>query len=327
MMALVFVVVLIVVMVMMVALAFRIVALVIVVVMMLGFQRFERRFQRIALFDRGKQIGAGERVPRRGDDRRFGIQLAHHVEHLLKAFFADVLRTRKHHAVRGFDLVHIEFAEVLAIDARLLGVDDRDAAVDHDLVVENAADRRLDVGKLADAGRFDQDAVGMKLVQHLLERLGEVADERAADAAGVHLGDLDARLLQERAVDADLAEFVLDQHELFTRKAFGDHLLDQRRLACAQKSTENIDFCHICPSFRAGKQPRLFFDAILSHFLNFASFILWTFCEHPAGIRTAAQASRSGRRAHSARSGCTLWNRTAFSDRCPSGRPFRMRRS
>ena len=98
----------------------------------------------------------------------------------------------------------------------------------------------------------------MELLENLFERFGEVADERAADAAGVHLRDLDARFLQERAVDADLAEFVFDEDQLFAVEAVRDQFFDERRLACAQKPAENIDLCHIYPSFPAGI-PRLFF--------------------------------------------------------------------
>ena len=72
--------------------------------------------------------------------------------------------------------------------------------------------------------------------------------KRAADAAGVHLGDVDAGILQKAAVNADLAEFVFDQHNLFTLERFLDELFDQGRFACTQKAGENINFrylfCH-----------------------------------------------------------------------------------
>ena len=183
---------------MVVALALRIVAFLVIVVMVmvvLRFERFHMRLQRVAALDRLHKVCAGKLIPRRGNDRRFRVQLAHHVEHFLQALLAYVLRTAQNHAVRGLDLVHVKLAEVLAIDARLLGVDDRDAAVDDHVVGKHAADRALDVRKLAHAGRLDEDAVRMELVQHFFERFGKIADERAADAAGVHLRDLNARFL------------------------------------------------------------------------------------------------------------------------------------
>ena len=54
----------------------------------------------------------------------------------------------------------------------------------------------------------------MVLLHDLVQGLAEVPHQGAADAAGVHLGDLDAGLLEEAAVNADLAELVFDQHDL-----------------------------------------------------------------------------------------------------------------
>ena len=85
----------------------------------------------------------------------------------------------------------------------------------------------------------------MELFEHLFERFGKISDEAAADAAGIHLGDFDAGVLQKRAVDADLTELVFNQHQLLADVCFGDQLFDERRLACAEKPAENIDFCHV----------------------------------------------------------------------------------
>ena len=84
----------------------------------------------------------------------------------------------------------------------------------------------------------------MELLHDLAQGLVEIAHERAADAAGGHLGDLDAGLLEEAAVDVDLTEFIFDQHELFARVGFGNELFDERRFAGAEKTGENVNFCH-----------------------------------------------------------------------------------
>ena len=55
---------------------------------------------------------------------------------------------------------------------------------------------------------------GWYCVQHLPQRLAEVAHQGAADAAGVHLGDLDAGVLEKAAVNADLTELIFDQNDL-----------------------------------------------------------------------------------------------------------------
>jgi hypothetical protein len=109
----------------------------------------------------------------------------------------------------------------------------------------HALDSAGHVGQLADAGRLDDDAVGVVLLHHLLQSGAEIAHQRAADAAGVQLIDLDAGLLQKAAVDADLAELVLDEHDLLACKGLFDELLDKGGLTGAKEAGENIDLGHI----------------------------------------------------------------------------------
>ena len=131
--------------------------------------------------------------------------------------------------VRIADLVVEEFAEVANVHTALAGIDDGNLAADDG--AGNAGHRLRNVGKLADAGRLDEDAVGSIVLDDLIERLGEVADEGAADAAGIHFGYLDACVLEEAAVNGDLAEFVLDEDELFVFVALCNELADERGLA------------------------------------------------------------------------------------------------
>ncbi|SCJ73638.1 Uncharacterised protein [uncultured Blautia sp.] len=67
----------------------------------------------------------------------------------------------------------------------------------------------------------------MELSLHVLQRLVEVPHQGAADAPGGHLADLHAGLLQKAAVNADLAELVLDQHQLFAGKGLRQQLFDK----------------------------------------------------------------------------------------------------
>ena len=83
-----------------------------------------------------------------------------------------------------------------------------------------------------------------ELRQHVAQRLGKVADQRTADTAGIHLGDLDAGVLEEAAVNADFAEFVLDQDNLPALERTFQQFADQGRLAGAEESGNNINFCH-----------------------------------------------------------------------------------
>ena len=100
------------------------------------------------------------------------------------------------------------------------------------------------VTQLAHAGGLDHDAVRVVLLHHLLQGGAEIAHQRAADAAGVQFVDLDAGLLEEAAVNADLAELVLDQHHFLACKGLLDELFDQGGFAGTQETGEDINFGH-----------------------------------------------------------------------------------
>ena len=84
----------------------------------------------------------------------------------------------------------------------------------------------------------------MELSLHVLQSLVEVAHQRTADAAGGHLGDLDAGFLQEAAVNVDLAKFVFDQHQLFALVGLRQQLFDECGLTGTQEAGDDVDFCH-----------------------------------------------------------------------------------
>ena len=220
------------------------------------------------LFDGGEDGLAVQLVPRSRQNGGVGVLLAQHRGGSLELFLRELLRAGKNDRAGGLDLVVVELTEVLHIDLDLAGVGHGDIAVELELaraLVDRALDGDDDVRELADAARLNEDAVGVELRHDLFERLVEVTDEGAADAARGHLGDLDARLLQKAAVDVDLAEFVLDQHELFAAVGFRDQLFDERGLAGAQKAGENVNFRH--------KKYASFF------FIDFQTYIISRICE------------------------------------------------
>ena len=219
------------------------------------------------LFDGGEDGLAVQLVPRSRQNGGVGVLLAQHRGGSLELFLRELLRTGKNDRAGGLDLVVVELTEVLHIDLDLAGVGHGDIAVELELgaLVHRALHGNDDVRELADAARLNEDAVGVELRHDLFERLVEVTDEGAADAARGHLGDLDAGLLQKAAVDVDLAEFVLDQHELFAAVGFRDQLFDERGLAGAQKAGENVNFRH--------KKYASFF------FIDFQTYIISRICE------------------------------------------------
>ena len=144
------------------------------------------------------------------------------------------------------DLVIIELAKVLHIHFDLVHIGHSHKAVQADRQgLAHTLNSAGHITQLANAGRLDQDAVRMISLHDLFQRLAEVAHQGAADAAGVQLVDLNASLTHKAAVNADLAEFVFDQHNLFALERFLDELFNQGRFACTQKAGENINFSYL----------------------------------------------------------------------------------
>ena len=139
-------------------------------------------------------------------------------------------------------LVVEELAEVAHVHPALAGVHHRHLGAD--LRAFHAGDGPGHVTELAHAGGLNDDPVGSVILHHLFQRLGEVAHQGAADAAGVHLRNLHPGVLQKAAVNGDLAELVLDQHQLFALIGLGNQLADQGRLTGAQKAGKNVYLGH-----------------------------------------------------------------------------------
>ena len=188
---------------------------------------------------------AGQGVPGGGDDGSGGVLLTQHGHSGGDLFLGGVLGAAQDDAACVADLVVVELTEVLHIHLDLVDVGHGNEAAQLNIqMLGHALDSAGHVRQLADAGGLDNDAVGVVLLHHLLQSGAEIAHQRAADAAGVQLIDLDAGLLQKAAVDADLAELVLDEHDLLAGKGLFDELLDKGGLTGAKEAGENIDLGH-----------------------------------------------------------------------------------
>ena len=179
------------------------------------------------------------------------VVLPQEVDALLDALLGGVLGAAEDDGLGVLDLVDEELAEVLGVHAALADIGNGGAALEGDFVaVHHVHHNAADVGELAHAGGLDDDAVGMIGIDQLVQRAAEVAHQRAADAAGVQLGDLDAGIAHEAAVHANLAVFILQQNHLFIAERAAQQLLDQRGLARAEETGNDIDLRHdllTCP--------------------------------------------------------------------------------
>ena len=207
--------------------------------------------QALGALDHVQHLLAGEFIPGRGDDAGVFVVLAQKVDALLDALLSGVLGAAEDDGFGVFDLIDEEFAEVPGIHAALADIGNGGAALEVDFVaVHHVHHHAADVGQLAHAGGLDDDAIGMIGIDQLVQRAAEVAHQRAADAAGVQFGDLDAGIAHEAAVHADLAVFVLQQNHLFTLEGAAQQLFNQRGLACAEETGNDIDLRHdslTCP--------------------------------------------------------------------------------
>jgi len=203
---------------------------------------------------------AGQGIPCGGHDGSGGVLLAQHGDRSGDLLLAGGLGAAQDDAACVADLIIIELTEVLHIHLDLVDIGHGDKTVQlHIQMLSHSLHSAGDIAQLAHTGGLNDDAVGVVLLHHLLQSGTEIAHQRAADAACVQLVDLDAGLLQEAAVDADLTKLVLDQDHLLARKGFLDELLDQGRLAGTKEAGENIDIRHnaVClflfPKARKGR--------------------------------------------------------------------------
>ena len=237
---------LIIVMVMMAA-ALTLVIIVVIVMMMLFFFRQKLICQRYRLYHGVMDRLPGQLIPWSSDNARIGILLTDHGDRRIQLLLVNVLGPGQNNGACGLDLIVVELTEVLHIDADLLDVRHCHQRTDLKVaVLRRILDRPAHVRQLAHARRLNQDMIRMELVHNLTQRLGKITHKRAADAAGIHLCDVDAGVLQESAVNADLAEFILNQDNLLSCKHILDQLLDQCCLPCSEKTRNNINFSHFC---------------------------------------------------------------------------------
>ena len=202
----------------------------------------------LAVHDRDNLL-AVEGSPIGRDDCGRRVFLLQQIHRRIDLGLARVAGAAEDQAGSMADLVIIKLTEILHIEFDLVHITDRDKAVEGDRQhFGHALHRAGHVRQFANAGRLDQDTVGVVGIHNLLERFAEIADKAAADTAGVEFVDLDAGLPHEAAVDADFTELIFDQHELFTAEGFLNQLFDEGCLARAKEAGKNINFglvlCH-----------------------------------------------------------------------------------
>ena len=153
-----------------------------------------------------KDCLSGELIPWRGDDSCIGVQLTDDFSIRCELCFIHVLSLGKNNTGCGCDLIIEELFEIAMIHFAASGVDNGAVAVQF-----NPADCfhcPQDIGKLSDSRGLNDDPIRMICIDDLLQRLLEIAFQRAADAAAVDFADLNAGVFQESSVNTDFTEFI-----------------------------------------------------------------------------------------------------------------------
>ena len=143
-----------------------------------------------------------------------------------------------------FNLIVIELTKVLHINLDLACIHHGNGIAQCNFFTGHLLHSSNHIGQLSNTGGFNDHAVRREFCNHLLQCLAEIANQAAANAAGVHFCNVDTGILQETAVNADLAKFILNQNQFLTLVGFLNHLLDEGGFTRTQKAGKHINFCH-----------------------------------------------------------------------------------
>ena len=199
-----------------------------------------------------KQLRTGKLSPRSDNNGRGSIMLTDQCDTLLYLCIGHTVGVTQNDASGVFNLIIEKLTEIFHIHLTFVGVHYGRKAVQNRIttVILHTLHGTNNVTQLADTGGLDQNAVGMIFIQCFFQSSSKITNKAAADTSGIHLGHFNAGILHEAAVNADLTEFIFDQHQLFILICLAQHFFDQRGFTGTEKAGENINFSHmICPLF------------------------------------------------------------------------------
>ena len=173
------------------------------------------------------QLCAGELIPRSGHDGGILVLFPEHFHCLIQFLLGNGVCTGQNDGGSSFHLVVIELTKVLGVHLHLACVHNGYGIAQGHFFVCDLIHCSDHIGQLAHTGGFDDDPLRSIIRNHLVQRFAEIAHQAAADTAGVHLGNIDAGILQKAAVNTDLTEFIFDQHQFLAAIVLLDHFFDQ----------------------------------------------------------------------------------------------------
>ena len=226
-----------------------VVMLVLVVVMvMFLFQSLQFRLQAVGGLHSLQQLLAGQFVPGSGHQGSFRVMLPQKSHCHIQLSRSNGIGTGKDNSSGGLHLIVIELAKVLHVNLDLTGVNNSHGIAQLHICRGHLFHSSHHIGQLAYTGRLDHNTIRRIICDDLGQSFAKVANQAAANAAGVHFGDVYAGVLQKAAVNTDLTKFIFNQHQFLAGISLLDHLFDQRGLACAKETGINVDNSHTASS-------------------------------------------------------------------------------
>jgi hypothetical protein len=193
-------------------------------------------FKSRSLFKSGYERAYLKLVRRSCDDDRTCILFSYEGKRLGKLRVGGLICVAEKYTACICYLISEKLAEVLHIHFALVDVNYGYRAVKLSALDLSLKNGFSNVRELTYARGLDKDSVGGVLVYHLLECFAEISNERAADAARIHLGYFYSRILEKSAVNTYLTEFIFDKNYLLALIRLVDQTVYKRSFACTEKS-------------------------------------------------------------------------------------------
>ena len=164
--------------------------------------------------------------PRCCDQSRILIMLPKKGHCMGQLFLGNRICSGQDNGRGTFNLVIIKLTKVFHIDLYLCAIHNSNGIAQCNLLIGNLFHCRNDIRQLTNAGGLNDNSVGIVFPDYFGQCLAKISHKRTANTAGIHLGNVDARILQKTAVNANFTEFIFDKNQLFSLIGFRNHFLD-----------------------------------------------------------------------------------------------------
>ena len=133
---------------------------------------------------------------RRSNNGRFVVMLANHLHTIINLILTYFISPAKNNSTGVCYLINKELTEILNVHLTLGSIHNCHGAVDLYIQVHSHILHRLQhIGKFSHTGGLNQNTLRRIGTYNLLQRGSKITYQRTADTAGVHLLNLNARLL------------------------------------------------------------------------------------------------------------------------------------